>query len=136
MILWSAYSMKNLWARRVTAGLTMVGMGLVVFILMAVLMLAQGLERAMGKTGDPANAIVLRKGALSDIESTITRDQAAIIAVQPEVLQTPGGRSVAVREVGLQITMRKPGTGNLTSLSLIQKTGGFAIRHFIGMMEK
>ncbi len=118
MILWSAYSLKNLWARRVTTGLTMVGMGLVVFVFMAVMMLAQGLERAMGKTGDPANAIVLRKGALSDLESAITREQAAIIPVQPEVLLTPEGRLVAVREVGLQITLRKPGTGNLTSLSL------------------
>jgi putative ABC transport system permease protein len=118
MVLWSAYSLKNLWARRVTTVLTMVGMGLVVFVFMAVMMLAQGLERAMGKTGDPANAIVLRKGALSDLESAITREQAAIIAVQPEVLLTPEGRSVAVREVGLQVTLRKPSTGNLTSLSL------------------
>ena len=136
MVLWSAYSMKNLWARRVTVGLTVLGMGLVVFILMAVLMLAQGLERAMGKTGDPANAIVLRKGALSDIESAITRDQAAIIAVQPEVLQTPGGRSVAVREVGLQITLRKPGTGSLTSLSLRGSApDAFAVRPGIRLVQ-
>lgn len=118
MVLWGAYSMKNLWARRVTIGLTIVGMGLVVFVFMAVMMLALGLEQAMGKTGDPANAIVLRKGALSDLESTITREQAAIIPIQPEVLLTSEGRSVAVREVGLQVTLRKPGTGNLTSLSL------------------
>lgn len=118
MVLWGAYSLKNVWSRRVTAGLTMAGMGLVVFVLMAVMMLAQGLERTMGKTGDPDNAIVLRKGALSDIDSQITRDQAAIIAAQPEVLVTAEGRSVAVREVGLQITLRKAQSGILTSLSL------------------
>jgi ABC-type lipoprotein release transport system permease subunit len=136
MVLWGAYSLKNLWARRVTIGLTMVGMGLVVFVFMAVMMLAQGLERAMGKTGDPANAIVLRKGALSDLESAITREQAAIIAVQPEVLLTPEGRLLAVREVALQITLHKPGTGNLTSLSLRGSAPDvFAVRPRIRLVE-
>ena len=136
MVLWSAYSLKNLWARRVTTGLTMVGMGLVVFVFMAVMMLAQGLERAMGKTGDPDNAIVLRKGALSDLESAITRDQAAIIPVQPEVLLTAEGRSVAVREVGLQITLRKAQSGILTSLSLRGSAPEvFAVRPRVRLVE-
>jgi ABC-type lipoprotein release transport system permease subunit len=136
MVLWSAYSLKNLWARRVTTGLTMVGMSLVVFVFMAVMMLAQGLERAMGKTGDPNNAIVLRKGALSDLESAITRDQAAIIAVQPEVLLTSEGRSVAVREVGLHLTLHKAHTGILTNLSLRGSAPEvFAVRPQVRMVE-
>lgn len=136
MVLWSAYSLKNLWARRVTTGLTMVGMSLVVFVFMAVMMLAQGLERAMGKTGDPDNAIVLRKGALSDLESAITRDQAAIIAVQPEVLLTAEGRSVAVREVGLHLTLHKADTGILTNLSLRGSSPEvFAVRPQVRMVE-
>ena len=136
MVLWSAYSLKNLWARRVTTGLTMVGMSLVVFVFMAVMMLAQGLERAMGKTGDPGNAIVLRKGALSDLESAITRDQAAIIAVQPEVLLTSEGRSVAVREVGLHLTLHKAHTGILTNLSLRGSAPEvFAVRPQVRMVE-
>jgi ABC-type lipoprotein release transport system permease subunit len=136
MVLWSAYSLKNLWARRVTTGLTMVGMGLVVFVFMAVMMLAQGLERTMGETGDPANAIVLRKGALSDLESAVTRDQAAIIMVQPEVLVTGEGRSVAVREVGLQITLRKARSGLLTSLSLRGSSpDAFAVRPRVRLIQ-
>lgn len=136
MVLWSAYSLKNLWARRVTTGLTMVGMGLVVFVFMAVMMLAQGLERAMGKTGDPGNAIVLRKGAMSDLESAITRDQVAIIAAQPEVLVAADGRSVAVREVGLHLTLRKAHTGILTNLSLRGSTPEvFAVRPQVRLVE-
>lgn len=136
MVLWSAYSLKNLWARRVTTGLTMVGMGLVVFVFMAVMMLAQGLERAMGKTGDPDNAIVLRKGALSDLESAITRDQAATIVVQPEVLLTAEGRSVAVREVGLHLTLHKADTGILTNLSLRGSAPEvFAVRPQVRLVE-
>lgn len=136
MILWSAYSVKNLWTRRVTTGLTMVGMGLVVFVFMAVLMLAQGLERVMGKTGDPTNAIVLRKGALSDFESVITRDQAATLAMQPEVLLTAEGRLSVVREVGLQVTLRKPDTGKLTSLTLRGSAANvFAVRPRVRLVQ-
>ncbi|HNN43988.1 MAG TPA: ABC transporter permease, partial [Nitrospira sp.] len=69
-MLWSAYSLRNLWARRVTTLLTLLGLGLVVFVFVAILMLAHGLERTMGRTGDPANAIVMSKGALSEIESS------------------------------------------------------------------
>ena len=80
MVLWGAYSLRNLWARRVTTSLTVAGLGLVVFVFVAVLMLTYGLERTMGKTGDPANAIFLSKGALSEIESSLLRDQAKILA--------------------------------------------------------
>jgi putative ABC transport system permease protein len=54
-LLWSVYSLRNLWARRVTTLLTLSGLGLVVFVFVAILMLAHGLERTMGRTGDPAN---------------------------------------------------------------------------------
>lgn len=118
MLLWGAYSLRNLWARRVTTLLTVAGLGLVVFVFLAVMMLAQGLERTMGATGDPMNVIILRKGALSDIESTIPREQAKILMVQPEVALTVNQQSLAVGEVALQVTLRKSREGSLTSLVL------------------
>ncbi|SPP63718.1 ABC transporter permease [Nitrospira lenta] len=118
MLLWGAYSLRNLWSRRVTTAFTVAGMGLVVFVLLAVLMLAHGLERTLGKTGDPANAIVLRKGALSEIDSNISRDHAKVIALQAGVEQTPEGRPMAVSEIGLQLTLRKAKERSLASLSL------------------
>jgi putative ABC transport system permease protein len=118
MLLWGAYSLRNLWARRVTTAFTVVGMGLVVFVFLAVLMLAHGLERTLGKTGDPANAILLRKGALSEIDSSISRDHAKIIALQSGIKQTLEGRPVAVSEIGLQLTLRKAKERSLASLSL------------------
>ena len=86
-----------------TTMLTVVGLGLVVFVFVAILMLAHGLERTMGKTGDPANAILLRKGALLGIDSNLPRDQTKILAFQPEVMQ---------------LTLRKSKEGSLARLSL------------------
>ena len=135
-MLWGAYSLRNLWARRVTTAFTVAGMGLVVFVFLAVLMLAHGLERTLGKTGDPANAILLRKGALSEIDSSISRDHAKIIALQSGIKQTLEGRPVAVSEIGLQLTLRKAKERSLASLSLRGTShDAFAVRPTVRLAQ-
>ena len=127
-MLWSAYSVRNLWARRVTTLLTLSGLGLVVFVFVAILMLAHGLEQTLGRTGDPANAILLSKGALSEIESSLSRDQTGVLATQPEVA-TLADHQAAVREIALQLTLRKQEGGGLASLSLRGSSpDAFAVR--------
>jgi len=118
MILSASYTMKNLWARRVTAGLTVIGLGLVVFVFLGVLMLAHGLEHTLTSTGDPNNAIILRKGALSEIDSQVSREHTKVLASEPEVRLADDGRTLAVNELGLQLTLVKPGTNSLASLVL------------------
>lgn len=136
MLLWGGYSLRNLWARRVTTVLTVAGMGLVVFVFLAVLMLAYGLERTLGNTGDPANGIVLRKGALSEIDSSISRDHAKVIALQPGIRQTSEGKPVAVSEIGLQLTLRKAKERSLASLSLRGTThDAFAVRPKVRLVQ-
>jgi len=117
-LLWSVYSLRNLWARRVTTLLTLSGLGLVVFVFVAILMLAHGLEQTMGRTGDPSNAILLSKGALSEIESSLSRDQTGVLAAQPEVVTLADHQVAAVREIALQLTLRKRERGSLASLSV------------------
>ena len=136
MLLWGAYSLRNLWARRVTTALTVTGFGLVVFVFLAVLMLAHGLERTLGKTGDPANAIILRKGAVSEIDSSISRDHAKIIASQPEILLAADRRPAAVSEVGLQLTLRKTKEGSLAGLTLRGTSlDAFAVHPRVRLMQ-
>jgi hypothetical protein len=113
-LLWSVYSLRNLWARRVTTLLTLSGLGLVVFVFVAILMLAHGLERTMGRTGDPSNAILLSKGALSEIESSLSRDQTGVLAAQPEVVtladhQVAGGARNRFAAHFAQAGARQPG---------------------------
>ena len=117
-MLWSVYSLRNLWARRVTTLLTLSGLGLVVFVFVAILMLAHGLERTMGRTGDPANVILFSKGALSEIESSLSRDQTGVLAAQPDVVTLEDHQVAAVREIALQLTLRKQDRGSLANLSV------------------
>jgi putative ABC transport system permease protein len=109
MILFS-YSFRNLWTRRVTTLLTASGMGLVVFVFAATLMLAEGLQKTLVETGSPDNAIVIRKGSNSEVQSGVERDQAALIESQPEVAIGPDGKPLLAKELVVLINLRKRGS--------------------------
>ena len=58
-----SYSYKNVFARRLTSILTIVGIALVVFVFCAVLMLSHGLRTALVETGLEDNVIVIRRAS-------------------------------------------------------------------------
>ena len=93
-----SYSYRNLVARRLTTLLTAAGMGLVVFVFAATLMLVEGLRQTLVATGSPDNVLVLRGGAESEIQSSLDRTQAGVILAQPEVALGEGGRPLAAAE--------------------------------------
>jgi putative ABC transport system permease protein len=107
-----SYSYRNLVARRLTTLLTALGMALVVFVFAAVLMLAEGLRRTLVATGSYDNAVVLRAGSESEVQSAIARDQAGIIGAQPEVATDRDGRRLVADEAIVLVNLPKRATGN------------------------
>ncbi len=105
-----SYSYRNLLARRLTTFLTAAGMALVVFVFAAVLMLAEGLRQTLVSTGSFDNAMVLRAGSETEVQSAIDRTQAAIIASQPEIAMGPEGPLVASEAIIL-VNLTKRGSG-------------------------
>ena len=105
-----SYSIRNLWTRRMTTVLTAGGMALVVFVFSAVLMLANGLEKALVSTGSNQNAIVLRKGSDSEVQSMINRDQVNILKSRPEIATGPDGKPWVTSENLVLINLPKRGT--------------------------
>ncbi len=93
-----SYVMRNLWVRRVTTALTAGGMALVVFVFATVLMMSEGISETMVATGQPDSAVVMRKGAGTEINSNITRDQANAIDTLPGVATDNQGRKLVSRE--------------------------------------
>ncbi|MDA8085431.1 MAG: FtsX-like permease family protein [Nitrospiraceae bacterium] len=106
-----SYSFRNLRTRRLTTALTAGGMALVVFVFASILMLAQGLKKTLVETGSAGNAIVLRKGALTEVQSGITREQASVIATYPQVALGSDGNSLLADELVVLITLPKTGGG-------------------------
>ena len=105
-----AYSWRNLLTRRLTTVLTAGGMGLVVFVFAAVLMLSTGLEKTLIDTGSDDNVIITRKGAGAEVQSGIDRDQAALIESQPEVALGTDGYPLVAKELVVLIGLSKRGS--------------------------
>src|SRR5512143_3219746 len=113
-----AYSLRNLLTRRLTTTLTAGGMALVVFAFAAMLMLAEGLERTLVDSGSFDNVVVLRKSANSEVQSTVSRLEAAIVETQPGIVGGPGGRPLAAREVVVLINLRKRGSTSTSNVTI------------------
>ncbi len=104
-----SYSYRNLLARRLTTFLTAAGMALVVFVFAAVLMLSEGLRQTLVATGSFDNAIVLRAGSETEVQSAVDRTQAAIVTSQPEIAMGPEGPMVA-QEAIILVNLTKRGS--------------------------
>ncbi|MDE2058591.1 MAG: ABC transporter permease [candidate division NC10 bacterium] len=131
-----SYSVRNLWARKYTTALTAGGMALVVFVFAAVMMLDAGLKKTLVATGQPNNILVTRRSSGTEIQSGVSRAQAAIIESQPEIALGPGGTRMASKEVVVLITQPKRGTGVPTNVT-VRGVGaeGLAIRPQVGVIS-
>jgi putative ABC transport system permease protein len=121
-----AYSLHNLLARRLTTVLTAGGMALVVFAFAAILMLAEGLRRALVDSGSYDNVVAIRKSANSEVQSTVSRFEAAIVETQPEIVAGPGGRPLAARELVVLINLRKRDSQSTSNVT-IRGTSEFSL---------
>ena len=113
-----SYNIRNLWTRRLTTALTASGMALVVFVFAAILMLAQGLQKTLVATGSYDNVVVIRKGAGAEVQSAVSRDQAAIVETDPEIAIGADGGSLCAKELLVLITLPKRGTDKRSNVTV------------------
>ena len=113
-----SYIARNLWVRRVTTLLTAGGMALVVYVFATVLMMSEGIRATLVATGQPDNVMVLRKGAGAEINSGITREQAAIVASLPGLATDGQGRPLISREPVVLNTLPKRDSGKPSNVTV------------------
>lgn len=113
-----AYIARNLWVRRVTTLLTASGMALVVFVFATVLMMSEGIRSTLVATGQVDNVLVLRKGAGAEINSGISRDQAAIIESLPGIATNGSGQRLVTKEPVVLNTLPKRSNGKPSNVTL------------------
>jgi ABC-type antimicrobial peptide transport system permease subunit len=105
-----SYVARNLWARRLTTMLTASGLALVVFVFATVLMLDAGLKKTLVSTGERDNVVVIRKGAETEIQSSIDRAQANVLEMHPAVAMNRDGEPLASKETVVLISLTKRST--------------------------
>ena len=130
------YIARNLWVRRVTTLLTAAGMALVVFVFATVLMMSEGIRATLVATGQPDNVIVLRKGAGAEINSGISRSQAAVLETLPGIALGPLGGALVSKEPVVLNNLPKRGSGKPSNVTLRGTSAtGLALRPQVRLAE-
>ncbi|HXF48901.1 MAG TPA: ABC transporter permease [Verrucomicrobiae bacterium] len=123
------YSYRNLFARRLTTGLTVLGIGLVVFVFCAVLMMGNGIKQTLVTSGYDDNAILIRKASQNEMNSYIVRDQAGILESQMEIARGSDGKPLVAGELYVVVSLEKrDGGGSVNVVVRGVKPVSLAIR--------
>jgi putative ABC transport system permease protein len=116
MALSFSYVARNLWVRKLTTAFTALGMALVVFVFATVLMMAEGLRQTLVATGSSDNVVIIGRGMLTEVQSTIARDQAAIIESASAIASNKEGAKLVSKESLILLNLSKRKTGDLANV--------------------
>jgi len=106
------YNWRNLFVRKITTGLTVLGIGLVVAVFLCVMALGEGLTRVFTASGSDQNVLVLRQNSQSELQSGIGRDQVPLIETLPGIAKDAGGKPLASPELVVVVNLEKQGGGS------------------------
>lgn len=112
------YTVRSLWVRRTTSLATALGIGLVVFVLAAALMLSNGVKKTMAAAGSDDVGIVLRKGSDNELSSALEDTQLSLLRAAPGVVKDPQGNGVASGEIVFVTTADKVGAAGASNVSI------------------
>ncbi len=110
------YNWRNLFVRKITTGLTILGIGLVVAVFLSVMALGEGLTRVFTASGSEENVLVLRQNSQSELQSGISRDQVPLIETLAGVARDTDGKPLASPELVVVVNLekRQGGSSNVT----------------------
>jgi len=114
-----SYNIRSLAVRKATTIATALGVALVVAVLSASQMLSNGIKNTLGKAGEPNNAIVLRKGADTEMASSLESRMLNLILAAPGIKRDNAGAPRGIGELLVVIALEKPDTsGQVSNVTL------------------
>lgn len=106
------YSIRSLRVRWATTLLTCLAIGVVVFASVLTFGMIEGIEHALGSSGDPQDLIIMRQGSNDEMSSTVGPDAARELLNLPGIEKADDGEAMASREfVTILIRPRRLGGG-------------------------
>ena len=111
------YNYRNLVVRKTTTIAAAFGLALVVFVFAAAQMLGNGIKKTLGRSANAENAIVLRKGSSSEMESGIEESQVNLVLAQAAQIGA-SKKPPGVGEVLVVILMDKLGTNGVSNVTV------------------
>lgn len=130
------YNIGNLMSRKVSAVMTVLGIGIVIAVMVAMMALYNGVQQALVSSGSKENLMVLREGAQTEATSWVTRDKYRIISSLAGIEKGSDGRPMISPE--LVVIFKLPRYDNPTG-SQVNVRGvtpkSFELRPHIRMIE-
>ena len=111
------YILKNFVARKLTAGITIGGIALVVFVFAAVLMMADGIRKTLATTGSEDNVVITRKSSTGEITSIIDRTTADLISTLQFVQKDEKGNALMTYD-GVTVINAPKKDGGISNLAV------------------
>ncbi len=111
------FSLQSIPQRLGSSITTAVGIAGVVGVFVGVLSIAEGFRAAMSVTGGEDIAVVLRKGADSELSSGLSREETRLIVDAPGLVRTDDG-ALASSELFVMINLPKKSTGTDANVPL------------------
>jgi putative ABC transport system permease protein len=110
------YNLRSLVVRKTTTFATAFGIALVVFVLAAALMLSKGIKKTLASSGRSDQAIVLRKGSDTELNSVVESPNVGLILAAPGVKHDDKGRPIGIGEVVIVAAMEKIGDVGMSNV--------------------
>lgn len=129
------YNLRNLMVRRVSTGMTVFVICLVVTVFLFVLSLSSGVTRTLSTNASDRNVIAMRIGSQSEMQSVITRDSAELIRAMPGIERDTQGQPLVSPEILSLINVPKV-DGKTTNVQVRGTSPtGMALRPAIRLVE-
>jgi len=130
------YSLRSLAVRWKSTLLAMIGIGLVVAVFVSLLSMASGFLFALRSSGTVGNAIVLEKGAMSELGSSFSKAAGDWLANDPRVARDRDGSALASPELVAVVALPKRSDGELMNLGIRGVTpAAFNLRTEVQIVE-
>lgn len=131
-----SYSFRNLFRRKLTTALTASGMALVIFVYTVVLMMDEGLRQTLVQTGQADNVLISRRASGTEVQSSISREQAALLETQAEIATGQQGEKMVAKELVVLIALPKKGSDKNSNVTIrgVQPVS-FALRPQVKLIE-
>jgi putative ABC transport system permease protein len=107
-----SYTFRNITKHKITSLLTILGIGLVVFVFSGSMMLTEGLRTTMVATGHDGNVIAIRKASQTEVMSIVYYSQANILRTFPEIASDTDGTPLFAGELYVLIAQKSRRTGD------------------------
>jgi putative ABC transport system permease protein len=130
------YNVGNLTARRVSTLMTVIGIGVVIAVMLSMMALYNGVEKATVSSGSPDVLMVLRDGAEAELTSWVSKDKFNTLKALPGVAKDSKGQPLLSPELVIVFKLPKkddPKGSNVTIRGVTP--AAFELRPQVQMVE-